>query len=135
MCKHCKPKEATPAAEAGNLTDQLALLVRDLMKPLTVHYGEALRNQTADYIEGLEGLINRGEKLLLDYHESLIRNPEPVYRYFRDSEFTWRVHPSGRVDARENLGPGEWFQDTMSLVDLLLDFSIREIPNPDLLTD
>jgi hypothetical protein len=112
MCKHCKPKEATPAAEVGNLTDQLAL-----------------RSQTEAYIEGLEGMINRAEKLLATYEESRTRNQEPSYRYFWLGPCFWKVLPEGPGWYRYKK-ESTWHPAELELADLLR-YGYTEIPNPD----
>ncbi len=142
MCKNCKPKEATPAAEAGTLTDQLALLVRDLSRPLVNHYNDALTDYNEDYIEGLEGMIDRAEKLLATYEESRTRNPEPPalpergFRYFtsRSSNYyVWRMLPTTKV-GEVRFGPGQPWLDSMWNLEEMLAMSTThpEIPNPDL---
>lgn len=135
MCKNCKPTNATPAAEAGTLTDQLALLVRDLSRPLVNHYNDALTDYNEDYIGGLEGMIDRAEKLLATYEESRTRNPEPPkeepeFRYFHngDRSFFWKLPTDGgRGYCRTS--DGSWDFSSCALFDMALDY---EIPNPDL---
>jgi hypothetical protein len=139
MCKHCKPKEAEPAAEAGNLTP--LEIISGLVGFIRYTDIEVGSDGSDESISSLEGPLD-------DYDPSvvtgvtairaalaLLANPdqEPAYRYFQNEEATWRVHPSGVVEARDH-SESEWYEDTMSLTDLL-GWGLPEIPNPDLSID
>jgi hypothetical protein len=128
MCKHCKPKEATPAAEAGTLTNKLVDYVakcRDWFQDL--EYGSRVGEPAVMEMEGTTLLEE-----WLAYEESRTRNPEPAaptLRYFTNGILEWRMPPKGYGEARMCVSP-VWWESSSNLRDLL-DAGVKEIPNPD----
>jgi hypothetical protein len=122
MCKHCKPKEATPAAEAG--TPEYAVYAalknivdRRLLSPLDDANDEAM-------------------EALAAYEESRTRNPEsptPEFRYFTPKmgrDFFWKFRTiDGKAWCRPDMEP-YWSDSVCKLRDMDNDETI-EIPNPD----
>jgi len=118
MCKHCKPKEATPAAEAG--TPEYAVYAalknivdRRLLSPLDDANDEAM-------------------EALAAYEESRTRNPEPEFRYYssRHSDYVWRMPATGLGQVR--FGPNQPWEESMYTRQEIASIPGHpEIPNPD----
>lgn len=149
MCKHCKPTNATPAAEAGMTPRQIIAGLVEFIRHLDQEAGYAGTDESLTTLEcpledyepavatGVTALREALALLATPEEESRTRNPEPAYRYFasRFNDYVWRMPPTGVGEIRT--GPDQpWLDSMWNLEEMLaLPNSHPETPNPDLSTN